>query len=348
MASRKPPGQTASQSFPVSIQGNIQLFTNGINDSTFVDFDDPRDHQVFIYCWIDQTRGKGTHVGFEAGQRFSDLQGVSGSFELGLPFRQQDPCLLKVMCCMRMLDEQSQNFRTITFGSGAIDMTHLMRGGEQKIIMTDAMVKENQAVAVIRASNASDYGNHPDCRRPNAPTLAFSRSALWDIPLFNQEVDSVSEAIQTNSKKNGMGIPPGGGPFSLGVTDWEFSGADLTSIGKGVIPPLKTHYALMGSQEESLTRVLPVGLVVYHLYLKIYHSGMTMASILKLDKGQFGQFYAQAMQITCDAALTPYERDFVPAFGFSFSAGISLVAMGTENMVSPLFYYYDCAVLGLT
>lgn len=345
------PPQPKPPPFPVSISGAIQLFTCDINEGTFVDFTDPGNHQVFVYCWIDNTRGGGAHVGFSGAAPSPESDplaktGVTGTFGLTLTFRQQDPDLLKIMCCMRMLDEQSNNFRTVTFASSAIDMPGLMRGEPQTVILRDAMCKENRAQAIVRAANAKDYGNHPDCRSrgANAPTLAFSRSALWDVPLFNQEVKSVSEAIRANYTQNGMGMPPGGGPFSLGLTGWEWSGADLQSVGKGVIPPLQTHYALMGSQEESLERVLPMALVVYHLYLKLYHTGMTMAGVMKLSDGPFGQLFAQALQITCDAGLTPYERDFVPAFGFSFSAGLTLVATGTENMVCapPPSFYYHC------
>ena len=312
----------------------MELFTCDIDQGTFVDFNDPKSPQAFVYCWIDHARGGGAHVGFSSATG-APKPSPSGAFELSLPFKQKDPDLLKIMCCLRMLDEQSQNYRTVTFASSAIDMAQLMRGEPQTVVLRDAMCKENRAEAVVRATNASDYGNHPAPRSQNAPVLAFSRSALWDVPLFNKEVEAVSEAIRANYDRNGMGMPPGGGPFSMGLTGWEWSGADLQSVGKGVIPPLKTHYALMGSQEETLNRVLPMALVVYHLYLKIYHTGMTMGAIQQLADGPFGQFFAQALQITCDAGLTPYERDFVPTFGFSFTSGLKLVAAGTENMVSP-------------
>ena len=96
---------------------------------------------------------------------------------------------------------------------------------------------------------------------------------------------------------------------------------------------LRTHYALINSQEESLKRPLPIPLVAYHIALKILHTGMTVDAVLKMDDVSFGKFFAQAMQITCDAGLVPYQRDFIPGYGFSMSGGITLVARGTENMV---------------
>lgn len=94
----------------------------------------------------------------------------------------------------------------------------------------------------------------------------------------------------------------------------------------------------MGSQEAALDRVLPTALVVYHIFLKLYHSGMTMESVLKLGPAQFGQFLAEALQITCDAGLTPYERDFVPGLALSFTTGMTIRATGTEDMVRLCVY----------
>ena len=91
----------------------------------------------------------------------------------------------------------------------------------------------------------------------------------------------------------------------------------------------------MNSQEESLKRPLPIQLVAYHIYLRILHSGMTAEAILKLDDVAFGRFFAQALQITCDAGLVPYQRDFVPGLAVSMTGGLKVQPRGTENMVSP-------------
>jgi len=328
---------------PVVFSGSVKLMTWDMDEGTFVDFHDASNHQVFMYCWADHKRGEGTHVDFAT-------PGAWGHFALSLPIRDQDTDLLKIMCCMRMLDEESNNYRTITFASSAAQLDKLMAGKEQTLTMRDPVMKTNYARVTLCAKNATAFRNHPNCKDRDAPKLVFTRSSLWDVGLFNQEVVCVSEFINANSEKNGMGMPPGGGQFSLGLSGWEWGGAefedscrasalvcaDFESPDRIYIPPLQTHYALMGAQEESLDRLLPVALVVYHLYLKLHHSGMAMDAALRLSDLEFAQFFAQALQITCDAGLTPYERDFVPGLALSFTRGITIQATGTENMVCPV------------
>lgn len=90
----------------------------------------------------------------------------------------------------------------------------------------------------------------------------------------------------------------------------------------------------MNAQEECLDRLLPEAIVVYHLYLKIVHSGMTAQQVLDLPEKEFGQFIGEVFQVTCDAGLVPYEKDFVPGLALSFSKGFTLAAVATEDIVS--------------
>jgi hypothetical protein len=72
---------------------------------------------------------------------------------------------------------------------------------------------------------------------------------------------------------------------------------------------LSSHYAAMHAQEETLQRELPEALVLYHLHLKLVHSGETAESMLKLSDACFGTLFAQGLQFTCDPGLVPYQRD---------------------------------------
>lgn len=74
-------------------------------------------------------------------------------------------------------------------------------------------------------------------------------------------------------------------------------------------PVLQAHYAAMHAQEEVLKRQIPEALVLYHIQLKLTHSGETAESMLKMKDGKFGTLFAQCLQITCDPGLVPYERD---------------------------------------
>lgn len=116
----------------------------------------------------------------------------------------------------------------------------------------------------------------------------------------------------------------------------EFAGRFDAATGKEVCPQLLTHYAVMNAQEECMDRSLPEAIVVYHLYLKLVHSGYTAEQLLALDDKPFGQFVGEAFQITCDAGLVPYEKDFVPGLALSFSKGFTLAAVASEDIVSFL------------
>jgi hypothetical protein len=97
---------------------------------------------------------------------------------------------------------------------------------------------------------------------------------------------------------------------------------------------LRTHYALMNMQEESVSRPLPIPFVVYNFFLCLVHSGMTMESALKLDDEKFGHLFGECCQVTRDSGLVPYQRDFAPGFTVSMTGGLKLGARDTENMVS--------------
>jgi hypothetical protein len=103
--------------------------------------------------------------------------------------------------------------------------------------------------------------------------------------------------------------------------------------GEVEVPSFDFHYGILGAMEASVTRKLPVQLALYHVYLKIVHSGMTVQEVLALPDGEFGQFVGEALQFTCDAGLFPYEKDFIPALSLSFSEGLTLAAYGTEDLV---------------
>lgn len=100
-----------------------------------------------------------------------------------------------------------------------------------------------------------------------------------------------------------------------------------------------THYALMNVQEECVDRALPLPVVLYHIYLKVVHSGMTIRDVLAMNDVEFGQFVGESMQITCSAGLFPYEQDFVPGLCLSLFHGITLGAVPTENMVRDPFCF---------
>jgi hypothetical protein len=99
------------------------------------------------------------------------------------------------------------------------------------------------------------------------------------------------------------------------------------------IPPLKSHYALMHAQEETIQRHLPMAVVTFHMHLKLVHSGETAESVLAMDDASFGTFLSQGFEIACDPGLLPYQRD--AALGVAFGPNLFQNALvNTENIVS--------------
>lgn len=119
----------------------------------------------------------------------------------------------------------------------------------------------------------------------------------------------------------------------LRVGSREFAGRVNTATGEKDMEEILTHYAIMNAQEECVNRPLPLAVVIYHMYLKAVHSGMSFEQILNLDDVQFAQFGSESLQISCSAGIFPYEKDFVPGIGLSFFHGLVLSAVPTEDMV---------------
>lgn len=95
----------------------------------------------------------------------------------------------------------------------------------------------------------------------------------------------------------------------------------------------------MNSQEESLSRRLPIQLVVYHIHLRILHAGLTADQVLALPDEKFGQFIAECLQITRDAGLVPYQADETLAIQCTVTGGLGIGLRGTEDMVCPSFLF---------
>jgi hypothetical protein len=110
----------------------------------------------------------------------------------------------------------------------------------------------------------------------------------------------------------------------------------MDSKGQPEMPDLKTHYAIMDAQEESVRRIAPIPIVLYHLYLKTVHSGLTVQEVLSLPDEAYARFTGEGFEVNCCAALFPYEQDFVPGVAISFfdGFGLTLTAVPTEDMVS--------------
>ena len=118
-----------------------------------------------------------------------------------------------------------------------------------------------------------------------------------------------------------------------------YGGRINLETGKPEYPPLSTHYASLHFQTDSVTRLLPHQLVLYHMYLKIVHSGLTAEQVLALPDDEKGQLFLEGLLPNCCAGAFPYEQDFIPCISLSLEEGLSIAPLGTEDMVGARLFF---------
>jgi hypothetical protein len=184
-----PPGPGAMRS--VAFEGTVQLYTSGMPETSFVDFSDSGTHPVFVCCWVDKQRGKVTHVSYD---------GNTGKFGLELVFRDNDPDKLKIQVCMRMLDTDTGNRRTVQLSTSCAFMDTMLQGKNDEFQMPDQFIKNNYARVTMRIVNHQDFLSTPLRLRP---------SALNRIPELNEKFRAVGQYMADNVKQNQTKITRG-------------------------------------------------------------------------------------------------------------------------------------------
>jgi hypothetical protein len=295
------------------------MFTYGMPAKSLMRLSDASQSQVYVTAWIDGHRGKSAHVSFDTG---------SGLFQFSLPFRRGDPDLLKLQFCIRMRDQSTNNKRSMELYTTCARMDVMLQG------KTDRFRTRNQF-------SPSNYGDVElsIVHEADLTSLQLRPSKLNLMSRANDMADSLSKRVVQTLMKNDGKAPPGGTPYLEGITSRPWSGRYNIDTDEEEYPPFKTHHAQMGPQQESIRRLLPIPVVVYHQYLKIVHSSKTIQGVLALPDDQFAQFFLEGLQFTCDAGLFPYERDFFPELGISLTDGLSVAASDTEDLVSGLFVW---------
>lgn len=341
---------TSNGEHTLEFSGSVELVTLGMPMNTLTDLSDQAPSQVFVTAWIDGNRGKSAHVSFNS----SDQETPStnqGNFRFSLPFRQGDPDCLKMQFCIRMRDTETNNKRSAELYMSYADMNTMLKGHTDRFKVRNQFSTGTLGTVQLRISNADRFRNYT-CGNPNdacdGPFLHLSKSKIRMIQQMNKLSQQLSKRMQVNVDRNKCQMPPGGAVFIEGLTSRPFSGRINADSGDVECPPLQTHYALMGPQQECLGRFLPPQVVIYHHYLKMVHSGKTGRSILSLPDAEFGQFFLEGMQLTCCPGLWPYEKDFLPQPGLSMTEGLTLTASGTEDLVRSLHPQFHTFLFFLT
>ena len=209
--------------YPVRLEGRVKTFAAKLPVDSLADLSGTCDGaRVFLYCWIDQTRGQGAHVHYQSGHIAVDPVDSSvrhnGWYCMDIRVRDGDPDILKVAACMRLKDQETRNTRNATLAVSGTQLDRLLMGEEQSFTMIDQFIPGNYTEVVMRATNASDYANHP-AAAPGAPRITLGRSSLWDIEtVFRPVVTNNSNRIMDILVTNKMHPTKGGAGFLAGMT----------------------------------------------------------------------------------------------------------------------------------
>jgi hypothetical protein len=204
----------APKEFQIQLEGRVKTFAAKMPVNALVDISGEA-VRVYLYCWIDETRGQGAHVHYNpshiALEPTNPALRHDGWYSLTMTVRDGDPDLLKVMACMRMKDQETKNTRNATLAVGGTLLQRLLAGEEQSFTMHDQFVQGNYTEVVMRVARSEPAGD--------LSQLALSRSSLWDIDtVFQPVVQENSNTIMNIFVSNHMQPTKGGAGFLAGLT----------------------------------------------------------------------------------------------------------------------------------
>jgi hypothetical protein len=199
--------------YPLDLSGSAQLFTANIPEECLTDMSEKGEQRVFLYFWLDRDRGCGASVDYAK----------AGSFRKTIGILPEELDLLKIQAKICMRDNQTSNYRTVTFATSSTPLEPLVKGEEVQCTMRDQFNDGNFARIKIKATNAHEFANYSGAAlaasgAENRPLIRFKRSALWDIAEYNQALAGLSMQIQSNMQANSIKAPPGGSMFADGIS----------------------------------------------------------------------------------------------------------------------------------
>lgn len=204
-----------SVSHMLCFQGCVIPYTNGIEDRRIEKYEDDGQHHVYVVAWANGGLATCAHVQFNQ----TDSGDMGGDFEFSLPFCDGDPNALKIQVCMRMRDEESNNRRTAELYMGYANLNKMLEGQEDCFGLRNQFVETKTARISISIKNAKSFRNHLSLRNnPAKPLLQLKRSAVFDVPRVNKDMEAVSKYVNGVLGRNQAKMPPGGEGFRDGIT----------------------------------------------------------------------------------------------------------------------------------
>jgi hypothetical protein len=208
--------------YPLHLEGNCRIFVCQLPGDVLCDLSDSSKSRVYVYCWLDSNRGSGAHVHYLPLDLTGDSQGRNGEFKLSLDILPEEVDLLKVMCCIRVGDEMTNNRRTFTVGTGAVRLNRLVAGECEHGTLFSTFDQGNRAELRMIATNAHKFSNSRTSIAPVGgqalPLIRFRPSSLWQMGEIQNEVDLTRDVLKVGMDRCQIKPPPGGENFLRGLT----------------------------------------------------------------------------------------------------------------------------------
>lgn len=220
----------ASTEHELVLEGECRTFVMRLPCDLVYDLSDTSKTRMFLYCWLDTSRGKGAHIHYTAssnvGESPSDKQQHVGEYSMKLKVRPEEVDLLKATCYIQIKDESTQNTKDFMVSSGAIRLDRLLMGREETATLSSVFDPNNYTAVKMRLRNANMFANSQtslvavDDAVQGLPEIKFRPSSLWRMGELGDLVDLTSDTLRMKMDKCKIQGPAGGEQFLLGKTRW--------------------------------------------------------------------------------------------------------------------------------
>jgi len=188
----------------VQFSGKIELFTNGMPDSSFIDLSTGSPHPVFVHSWVDQQRSEVSQVVFSGGNQ--------GYFQVAHKYKDGDNDLLKMQITMLFRDPETGNRRTVPLCTSAAFVSRMLQGEPDSFQSLDEFIQGDCTRVSVQILNFMEL---------SSPPLRLVPSSLHRIPELNSVVTRVSKCIASNVDLNKTVFPPGTECMQDGVSRYD-------------------------------------------------------------------------------------------------------------------------------
>lgn len=222
------PGATSPALYPLQLEGQCRTYVMGFPLDAMSDFSDQSKSQYFVYAWLDSTRGCGSHVHYQSvsmtSGSLSDAPAVehTGDFKLSIDIMPEEVDLLKIMCCVRIKDDQSNNTRDSVICTGAARLTHLIMGAGEVVTLSSVFDRNNTTELHLRAVNAGDFANSKMSISPtealHLPLIRFKPSTLWRMNELQDHLSVTCDTLKLKMDKFHVEAPFRSESFVQGQT----------------------------------------------------------------------------------------------------------------------------------